>query len=232
MLASPDLAPHGGAPAGERVACEHAGTCGGCPLIELPYPDQLARKRDEVAGAVARYAALRSLGVEAVLPASPIVGYRPRAKLMVAPGGRVGLFAKGGGHEVVDIPGCRVLAPALARVAAVLRASIASAEAGGGPLGPHGAAKPGWLRALDLREASDGGASRVLVTFVVEKSSVTDVARLRAAAEELMRAAPEVAGVAASFHRGTWVLLFSTRARSNGCRSSAASSSESAASSC
>ena len=84
-----------------------------------------------------RYAALELAYTEPVAPAEPIVAYRTRAKLIVAPGGKVGLYAKGGGHQVVDIPRCRVLSPALASVAASVRtlvdrsALIASAVADG-----------------------------------------------------------------------------------------------------
>jgi 23S rRNA (uracil1939-C5)-methyltransferase len=186
----------------ERVVCEHADRCGGCPVIGLPYAEQLALKRGRVVQSVSRYAALELVYTDAVAPAQPRVGYRTRAKLIVGAGGRVGLFAKGGGHQVVDIPGCRVLAPALARVSAWLRERIASDEAGGGALCPYDAGGAGQLRAVDLREVRDGEASRVLVTFVVQRDRVRDLAPLRETADTLMRALPEVAGVAVNFHEG------------------------------
>src|SRR5262245_30224537 len=105
----------------ERVRCEHADRCGGCPVIGLPYGEQLTMKRGRVVQSVSRYPSLELLYTEPVQPAEPITEYRTRAKLIVAPGGRLGLYAKGGGHQVVDIPQCRVVSPIIARVAALLR---------------------------------------------------------------------------------------------------------------
>src|SRR5580704_9022936 len=186
----------------DRVACEHADRCGGCPVIGLPYTEQLALKRGRVVQSVARYAALELVYTDAVAPAHPRVGYRTRAKLIVSTGGRVGLFAKGGGHQVVDIPGCRVLASVLSRVAGTLRERIASDETCTGPLCPYDPGGSGALRAVDLREVRDGETSRVLVTFVVQRERVRDLASLRAAASALMAALPEIAGVAVNFHEG------------------------------
>lgn len=182
--------------------CEHADRCGGCPVIGLPYGEQLALKRGRVVQSVTRYAALELVYTEPVAPAQPLVGYRTRAKLIVGKGAKVGLFAKGGGHQVVDIPECKVMAPALARVASLLRTRIAQAEAEGGPLAPHDAPGGGSLRAVDLREVREGDAPRVLVTLVVQRGPAVAVDRLAHDARELMVAAPEILGVAANFHDG------------------------------
>jgi 23S rRNA (uracil1939-C5)-methyltransferase len=184
----------------ERVACDHAERCGGCPIIGLSYGEQLALKRGRVVQSIARYAALELVYTEPVAPAQPLIGYRTRAKLIVGEGGKVGLYAKGGGHQVVDIPGCRVLAPALARVAGLLRERIAAAESAGGALSPHEGG--GSLRAIDLREVRDGDAARVLVTFVVQRGTDATADALRQVALDLMRDAPEVAGVAVNYHEG------------------------------
>ena len=156
-----------------RVACDHADRCGGCPLLDLTYDEQLARKRGRVQTALARYPSLAASAVpEPVAPADPIVGYRTRAKLIVAQGGAIGLFAQGGGHHVVDIPRCRVLAPVLATVASALRDRVRIAEAGGGALAPFDPSGGGALRAVDLREVRGGpreaDPSRVLLTLVVD----------------------------------------------------------------
>jgi 23S rRNA (uracil1939-C5)-methyltransferase len=203
MTALSDSALRAAAPHEERITCEHADRCAGCPLIGLPYSEQLALKRGRVVQAVARYASLELVYTEPVAPAQPVVGYRTRAKLVTAPGGRVGLYARGGGHQVVDIPGCRVLAPALARVASVLRARILASERDDGPLVPHaGPSGPGSLRAVDLREVRDGDTARVLVTFVVQRNAVASLDGLRSAARELMALSSDVAGVAVNFHGG------------------------------
>ncbi len=185
-----------------RVACEHADRCGGCPLIGLRYADQLALKRGRVVQAVARYPALGLMFTEPVAPAESVEFYRTRAKLVVGAGGKLGLFGKGGGHQVVDIPRCRVLAPALARVAALLRARIAAAEDDGGALAPFDASGSGCLRGVDLREVRDGDQASVLVTFIVQRDRVTTLEPFERAARELMSAAPEVVGVACNLHEG------------------------------
>ncbi|HEY6463035.1 MAG TPA: methyltransferase [Polyangiaceae bacterium] len=192
-----------GATAGdERVECEHADRCGGCPIIGLSYGEQLSLKRGRVVQSVSRYSTLELVYTEPVVPAQPVVGYRTRAKLIVAEGGKLGLFAKGGGHQVVDIPRCRVLAPVLGRVASVIRARIARDEEEGGPLAPHKADGRGSLRAIDLREVREGDVSRVLVTFVVQRGREGAIERAQEAARDIMRDAPDVVGVAINFHEG------------------------------
>lgn len=187
----------------ERVACEHAERCGGCPIIALPYGEQLGMKRGRVVQSASRYPSLELVYTEPVLAAEPVTAYRTRAKLIVAPGGKLGLFAKGGGHQVVDIPHCRVVSPALAAVAAFLRPRIQADEATGGPLAPFDAAGAGSLRAVDLREIrAFEGEDRVLVTLVVHRSRVADMAALEATAKSLGEAEPRILGVALNFHEG------------------------------
>ncbi|MDP9036150.1 MAG: pseudouridine synthase [Myxococcota bacterium] len=184
------------------VSCDHAERCGGCPLIGLSYAEQLDRKRVRVSQALAAYPALALVPTEPVAPADPRVGYRTRAKLIVGSAGGIGLFAKGGGHELVDIPGCRVLSPTLARVASTLRKLVAGAAQSGGALVPFDGSERGCLRGVDLREVIDGEGARALVTFVVQRARVSSMEPLERAARELMRNAPEVVGVACNFHEG------------------------------
>jgi 23S rRNA (uracil1939-C5)-methyltransferase len=183
------------------IHCEHSDRCGGCPLIDLDYSEQLEKKQSRVLQAAAQYPALELVRTRAIMPSPALVEYRTRAKLIVAPGGRIGLFAKGGEHEVIDIPGCRVLSPSLARVAARLRERLA-APPPGEALEPFQPAAGGCLRALDLREVLDGDVPRVLLTLVVERRRAPDVTALAAAAEDLLRATPELLGVAANFQEG------------------------------
>ena len=135
------------------IQCVHAAECAGCPLIHLDYAQQLTSKRARVVTAMSHYPSLELLYTRPVTPAEPMVGYRGRAKLIVSPEGRIGLYARSGNHEVVDIPNCRVLAPALAEVATVLRELVRNppdfARALLLPYNPFGG---GVLRALDLRE--------------------------------------------------------------------------------
>ena len=176
------------------VACEHADRCGGCPAIELSYDEQLALKRGRLVGALARYGSLELVYADPVLGAEPVTEYRTRAKLMVGPRGAIGLFAKGGGHDVVDVPGCRVLSPVVARVVAAVRLRVQHDAKNGGPLAP------GPLRAIDVRELRAGDPPRVLLTLVVGRGY--DLEALRAVGASLLAEIPEVIGVAASLHDG------------------------------
>ena len=144
----------------ERVACEHADRCGGCPIIGLPYGEQLALKRGRVVQSVARYPALELVYTEPVTPGAAASSATARGRSSSSDRARkLGLFAKGGGHQVVDIPRCRVLAPVLARVAALLRARIAEAEQSEAGRSPRTTpAETGALRAVDLREVREGDA--------------------------------------------------------------------------
>ena len=120
----------------DRVHCEHAERCGGCPLIGLSYGDQLALKRGRVVQSVlARYASLELVYTEPVAPAEPFDRYRTRAKLVVSQGAQMGLFGKGGGHQVVDIPGLQASSRprSLAAADALRLALIVAAESSGGP---------------------------------------------------------------------------------------------------
>ena len=135
------------------VQCVHAAECAGCPLIHLDYAQQLTQKRARVVMAMAHYPGLELLYTRPVTPADPMVGYRGRAKLIVSPDGRIGLYARTGNHDVVDIPDCRVLTPSLAELVATLRGLVAAPPPGtSGLLLPFNPLGGGTLRALDLRE--------------------------------------------------------------------------------
>jgi 23S rRNA (uracil1939-C5)-methyltransferase len=135
------------------IQCAHAAECAGCPLIHLDYAQQLSSKRARVVTAMSHYPALELLYTRPVTPAEPIVGYRGRAKLIVSADGRIGLYARTGNHEVVDIPQCRVLTPAIAEVVAKLRELCASPPGEARALLlPYNAFGGGILRAIDLRE--------------------------------------------------------------------------------
>lgn len=144
-----ELADGGPLPAasGPALDCPHAAACPGCPLIGAPYAAGLGRKRERLEGAIARYPELgAAAGAVALHPAESFESYRVRAKLVCDAAGRLGLYAAGS-HDVVDLPGCRVLAPELAVAARALRALL--------PLEIE-------LRGVDLRLCDRG----VLVTLL------------------------------------------------------------------
>ena len=199
-LREPASSPHGSL----RVLCDHGEECGGCPLIALPYGEQLTLKRGRVVQSVARYASLELVYSEQVVPAEPVTEYRTRAKLIVGSGSKIGLFGSSGGHRVVDIPRCRVLSPALMKVAGIVRARLMIDEKSGGLLAPFDGSSGGILRAIDLREVrvGDDTPPAVLLTLVVQRSALAVLDTLRAAGRALMNAEPSIIGVAVNFHEG------------------------------
>jgi 23S rRNA (uracil1939-C5)-methyltransferase len=110
------------------VACPHAERCPGCAWITRTPEDQLAAKQALLTRALAPYTTL-AVKVLPVQAAEANAGYRTRAKLAVAPGPRLGLFARAS-HDVLDLPGCPVLTPRLAAAADALRGLLASPPAG------------------------------------------------------------------------------------------------------
>jgi 23S rRNA (uracil1939-C5)-methyltransferase len=163
----------------DLLHCEHAARCGGCPLIALPEAEQHAHKQASVRAAFARYPALRVPEPRPIVAALPNASYRTRAKLVVARDGAVGLYARGS-HDVIDIPGCRVLAPQVAAIVGEIRLRARSAS--------------GALSGIDVREVEHAGRAAVLVTLF---GQARHRARLQALAEEIARL-PNVRGVAIS----------------------------------
>jgi 23S rRNA (uracil1939-C5)-methyltransferase len=177
------------------VSCPHAAACAGCPLIDLPADEQRLRKQARVARATGRFPTVAAVAIEPLRRAEPEVAYRTRAKLVVAPGPRLGLYGRLGDHVVVDIPDCRVLAPSLHAVAAALRTLLADPPPETAP-----ALRPPVLRAVDLREAlAPDGAARVLVTLVLDAGAAVPAPALQAAADAIAARAPAAASIAASF---------------------------------
>lgn len=183
----------------DAVECVHADRCGGCPILSIRYPEQLALKRSRVVASMARYPSLELAYTEAVLGASPTTQYRTRAKLIVAAGGSIGLYAKGGGHHVVNITQCRVLSPSLADVAALMRTEIRHDEEVRGPLSSFDSG--GSLRAIDLREIS-GERPGVLMTWVMTTTRIRDRAAMVARANAMLKAHPLILGIALNLHSG------------------------------
>jgi 23S rRNA (uracil-5-)-methyltransferase RumA len=90
--------------------CPHYPHCIGCPFIDVPYPEQLMRKREIVARSLAQYPSLAGLDAPAPIAAPHRLGYRTRIKLVVrATRGDIatGLYVPGT-HRVMDISSCAV----------------------------------------------------------------------------------------------------------------------------
>ncbi len=130
---------------------------------------------------MARFAALEAVPVSGCRAAPSLTGHRTRAKLPVAADDRgrvrIGLFAPGG-HDVIDIAECRVIAPVLSVVLGALRELLV----GHVPPVTH----------VDLRASRATGEVHATI---VATGAEADVVRLRAVAERLMARCPQVKGV-------------------------------------
>lgn len=106
------------------VACPAQGACGGCALMALAYPAQLAYARQRVASELGRYPSLASLPVAETVASPARLGYRNQAKYVYGRASSAALPALGGyaprSHRLVDLAGCRVVAPELDDVRAAL----------------------------------------------------------------------------------------------------------------
>jgi 23S rRNA (uracil1939-C5)-methyltransferase len=139
--------------------CQHFGRCGGCQLQHVPYPDQLAHKRDHLA------ALLRdTLGARAPVVRPPIgspVGadgmpwaFRHKAAFVFGPGAGSAPFVLGhfaeGSQQVVPVVECPVHAPRANRIAFALRDALARAR-----IPAAGPRLDGVLRHLLVRTTHD-----------------------------------------------------------------------------
>ena len=155
----------------------------------IPYAEQLTLKSATVERDFARYPEHAGLQRLEVSGATPTRAYRARAKLVFGSDGALGLYVRDS-HDVVDIPECRVLAPALQRVTAAARLTLAGVAPA--------------LDGLDLRLVDAG----VLVTLIAPQGTAShDLKRL---ARALSAACPDVRSVAASFRAARAATLLGT----------------------
>jgi 23S rRNA (uracil-5-)-methyltransferase RumA len=168
--------------------CPHYPHCIGCPFIDLPYPEQLIRKRKIVAEALIAYPSLAKIPVPPVIPSPRRLGYRGRVKLVVRRNrGEValGLYAPGS-HRVRDISSCPVHPQSVNRVAGYLKGKIRELN-----IAPYDERDDsGDLRYVDIR--CSFARRELSVTLVTRHASLRDGATL---ARDLQRRFPFIAGV-------------------------------------
>lgn len=167
--------------------CRHFGVCGGCDWQDVPYEDQLERKRRQVADALA--AALgRSMRVAPTLGTPPGPdgmpwGFRQKAAFVFThePGKR-GVLALGhyarGSHRVVPIVECPVHGDPANRLARALCDHLS--RAGIRAAGPR---LDGLVRHVVIRTSADGNEAVVMVVVTRNDKSLRAPLRAFAAAE-------------------------------------------------
>jgi 23S rRNA (uracil1939-C5)-methyltransferase len=175
-------------PARVVPACPVQGTCGGCALMHLAYPAQLAWKQARVRDEFRRYPELASVDVAACVPSPLTLGYRNQAKYVCArdEGGEVVLGAYAPrSHDVVDLGGCRVVEPILDEARRILLGILRCRD-----VEPyHELHRTGALRYALLRA---NRAGKVLATLVAARS---DWEQAEAVAAAFMQQLPALVGV-------------------------------------
>lgn len=180
------------APGPSRVAprCPLVGRCGGCQWQEVALESQRAAKHEIVARALGR------LGTEVapLVAATPPFGYRSRVRLVAAAGegrgaptARLGFSARRS-HEIIDVPACPLLEPALEEALAAVRTLLlpvllpgATVSALAGREGVHlaladlGPARPA-ARKVATKLLGQGHIVGVLVEGEVVGAAVIDTA--------------------------------------------------------
>lgn len=182
----------------DRVAppCPVFGRCGGCQLQGLSQEAELREKTRAVGDALRRIGHL-SADVQPCIGAEDPYGYRAKVSWPVrardgAP--RIGLYAWQS-HDVVEEDDCRVAAPSLRPLPAIVREAMKT-------LGiPAYDGDAGLLRHVVARRAQRG---EILVTLVATR----DDERLEMLAQAIAQASPDVAGVALNIHASSGNQVF------------------------
>lgn len=192
---------------GEYVApCPHYPDCVGCPFINLPYPEQLRRKQQIVAQALAAYPSLRHLEVAAVVPSPHRLGYRARVKLVVRKSnGEVltGLYLPQS-HDVVDISSCPVHPEPVNRVIQQLKKEIQ--RLGIAPYDER--SDSGALRYLDIRYSLS--SREMVLTLVTRHATFSRGSEL---ARALRRRFGFIAGIAQNINEDPGNVIWGARSR-------------------
>lgn len=170
--------------------CPHP-QCPGCPGQARPVPAQLEAKRGRVAEAFGRHFAPADLPpIDPTRPSPRLEGYRAGAKLAVGRdrrGVRVGIYREGT-HQVVDVSGCRIHHPLVARGVRAVRGLLSRAP---GLVSP-GRGGEGWLRYVTFQAGTAEGS--LLVTVVTRTPEGAGL--LASLAARLREAVPELVGLA------------------------------------
>jgi len=162
--------------------CPHFGACGGCSLQHFAPAAYLAWKRDQVAAAFAQ----RGIDTEiAPMIAAPPASRRRAVLTAERQGREVRLgFNRDGSHEIVAIPECKVLVPAIVRALPMLTALVA-------PLVPPNHRGRVTVLAteagLDIAIDDIGKAEYRVATGAAAKAADSTVARVTVNGEEVFR---------------------------------------------
>ncbi len=178
-------------PSPERVEpdCPHYPACGGCKTRHMSYAEELRFKRQKAEDALRRIGGA-DISVDMIHAARRIERYRNKAQMPVAAGARIG-FYRGGSHEVINVPDCRLQPESVARVRGAVTAWMREFDVPAYDETAH----RGLARHLYVRS---NGAGECLVCLVVNAPPERKLPREEEFVRRVREAEPGIVGVVAS----------------------------------
>jgi 23S rRNA (uracil1939-C5)-methyltransferase len=189
-----------------RPPCPHYPHCIGCPFVDVPYPEQLSRKRDIVREAFAAFPSLAALEVPPVTPSPRRLGYRGRVKVVVRKNRNdvaIGLYVPGS-HRVIDISSCPVHPRPVNQLIRYLKRKVLEL----GILPYDERSDSGDLRYVDMRYSF--ARREVSVTLISRHASLPQGEQL---ARSLQRKFPFVTGVIQNVNESRGNVIWGERYR-------------------
>lgn len=181
------------------ASCPHAGSCGGCPLMAMPYQEQLLWKERLLRDAMLRIGRIGPAELDSawqgISPSPAIRAMRNKMEFAFAGAGSglvLGL-RKAASHVVTPTPGCLLMPPEAGEIVGRIR-NIAARR---GLCAQDGHGK-GLLRELTLRRGftPHGNSMRYFALLLTGPCDREAEAAIRDLAHELMLSKPGVAGFA------------------------------------
>lgn len=175
--------------------CSAFGTCGGCQLMHLSYPEQLTMKRQRVLDALTRIGKMEDPKVKRCIPSPQELAYRNKIQLPARQiQGKIslGLFAKAS-HHLIPLDRCLIHCSQGQTVYESIRTLLNTA-----PIAPYDPiSKQGELRHVLIKSAI-----RSQESLVVLISSKAPTPPLLSLAQAIKTACPQVKGVIHNRHAG------------------------------
>ncbi len=179
-------------PVEQKAPCPHAGTCGGCPWMKLPYEEQIRWKKQLVEDALTRIGKIRlpqhTSFYGADLEATPL---RNKMEFAFAQGlqGSVLLgLRERASHTVVEVTDCMMQSPQGKKALLFIRRQVQELATRYGLPAWDNKSKSGFWRMLVLREApANYGEARILAELITAPpQTATEREAVKHLAENLM----------------------------------------------
>lgn len=157
-----------------KSPCAKVKECGGCQLIEMNYPAQLAWKANIVTNHIKQHKSLVHTEILPLLASPKVFEYRNSAKLVI--GGKfldplIGIYRRES-HDIQDIANCPLHNPLINKIVSVVKRGIVKGKI---PIYSPRSAQ-GLLRYLLIRVAET--ENRAMVTIVTSKRSFNELHHL------------------------------------------------------